>query len=279
MQYLDPKNDVTFKKVFGEHPDLVISLLNSLLPLSDDQLIESVEYLSLEMLPNIPGKKNSIVDVRCKDKIGRSFIVEMQMYWTSSFMTRMLYNAAKLYSGQLDAGESFSSIRSVYALCLVNENYLPKDKDYLHHYSFNDSKPNGHKIGGIEITSVELPKFKPETFSEKKMQVLWLRFLTEIKAGDKTIPEGLNQSKELQKAIEVLEKSSYTADELTSYHKFWDAVRIEVSIQDDARTEGRAEGRAEGKVEMARVLLQAGVDVNIIVKSSGLTEEEIKALR
>ena len=32
-RYLDPKADLTFKKVFGEHPDLVISLLNALLPL------------------------------------------------------------------------------------------------------------------------------------------------------------------------------------------------------------------------------------------------------
>lgn len=32
MRYLDPKADLTFKKVFGEHPDLVISLLNALLP-------------------------------------------------------------------------------------------------------------------------------------------------------------------------------------------------------------------------------------------------------
>ena len=31
MKYLDPKADLTFKKVFGEHPDLVTSLLNALL--------------------------------------------------------------------------------------------------------------------------------------------------------------------------------------------------------------------------------------------------------
>ncbi|MFV0290046.1 MAG: Rpn family recombination-promoting nuclease/putative transposase, partial [Mangrovibacterium sp.] len=226
---------------------------------------------------------------------------------TSSFMTRMLHNTSKVYSGQLESGEPFSHIRPVYALCLVNETYLPKDEDYLHHYSFNDGKPNGHKISGIEITAVELPKFKSETFSEKKMQVLWLRFLTEIKAGDQIIPEGLNQSKELQKAIEVLEKSSYTAAELASYHKFWDAVRVEVSIQDDAKAEGKAEGlveglaegeaigmkkgkaegeaigmkkgKVEGKVEMARSLLQAGVDIAIIVQSSGLTEAEIKEIR
>ena len=32
-RYLDPKADVTFKKVFDEHRNLVISLLNTMLPL------------------------------------------------------------------------------------------------------------------------------------------------------------------------------------------------------------------------------------------------------
>lgn len=46
-KYLDPKADLTFKKVFGEHEHLMISFLNALLP--------------LEMVPDNPNKKNSIV--------------------------------------------------------------------------------------------------------------------------------------------------------------------------------------------------------------------------
>ena len=85
MRYLDPKADLTFKKVFGEHKDLLISLLNALLPLSGDEQVESVEYLPAELVPDLPMGKNSIVDVRCKDLSGRQFIVEMQMIWTPAF--------------------------------------------------------------------------------------------------------------------------------------------------------------------------------------------------
>ena len=38
-KYLDPKADLTFKRVFDEHPNLVASLLNSLLPLPDGEEI------------------------------------------------------------------------------------------------------------------------------------------------------------------------------------------------------------------------------------------------
>ena len=46
MRYLDPKADLTFKKVFGEYPDLITSFLNALLPFeTEDEKIVSLEYL------------------------------------------------------------------------------------------------------------------------------------------------------------------------------------------------------------------------------------------
>ncbi|MBQ9587217.1 MAG: PD-(D/E)XK nuclease family transposase, partial [Bacteroidales bacterium] len=105
-KYLDPKADLTFKLVFGEHPDLVMSLLNSLLPLEPDGQITDVEYLSNEMVPENPGKKNSIVDVRCTDGRGRQFIVEMQLYWNPWFQQRVLLNASKAVIKQLDKNEN-----------------------------------------------------------------------------------------------------------------------------------------------------------------------------
>lgn len=77
MRYLNPKADLTFKRVFGEHPDLVKSFLNALLPLPAEECITDIEYLPSEMVPENPLRKNSIVDVRCKDNKGRYFIVEM----------------------------------------------------------------------------------------------------------------------------------------------------------------------------------------------------------
>ena len=89
MTYLDPKNDLTFKKIFGQHPHLLKSFLNAILPLDEDQLIESLEYLPLELVPEIPLLKHSIVDVRCKDNKAPQFIVEMQMFWTENFKSRV----------------------------------------------------------------------------------------------------------------------------------------------------------------------------------------------
>ena len=59
-RYLDPKNDLTFRKIFGQRPHLLISFLNSMLPLEEGQVIEEIEYTDNEMLPELPGFKRSM---------------------------------------------------------------------------------------------------------------------------------------------------------------------------------------------------------------------------
>ena len=77
MKYLDPKNDLTFRKIFGEHPNIMKSFLNSILPLDEGQFIETITYEDSSLIPELPELKRSIVDVRCTDNHNRQFIVEM----------------------------------------------------------------------------------------------------------------------------------------------------------------------------------------------------------
>src|ERR1700738_650684 len=106
-RYLDPKTDIVFKKIFGQHPHLLKSFLNAVLPLPEDGFIVSLEYLPSAQVPVIPAFKYTVVDVRCTDQQGRIFIVEMQIQWTTGFMQRMLFNASKAYVSQLQKGEQF----------------------------------------------------------------------------------------------------------------------------------------------------------------------------
>ena len=61
MKYLDPKADLTFKKIFGNHPKRLISLQNALLPLSEEEQIHEIKYLPTELVPQLEGGKNTIV--------------------------------------------------------------------------------------------------------------------------------------------------------------------------------------------------------------------------
>ena len=149
-KYLDPKADLTFKLVFGEHPDLVMSLLNALLPLDEDGQITNVEYWPSELVPDNPGKKDSVVDVRCTDQRGRQFIVEMQLYWNEFFQQRVLLNASKAVVRQLDKGMNYKLIQPVYCLNLVNDIGFESDPDeFYHDYAIVNVEHSDRIIEGL----------------------------------------------------------------------------------------------------------------------------------
>lgn len=276
-KYLDPKADLTFKKIFGEHPDLVISLLNALLPFSEEQKITEIEYLPAELTPDNPMRKNSIVDVRCKATDGRQFIVEMQMEWTTAFKQRVLFNASKAYVRQLKKSKKYHLLQPVYSLSLVNDVFENDIEDFYHYYRLVHEEHTEKVIDGLHLVFVELPKFKPHTISEKKMQVLWLRFLTEIGEDTKEVPAELIENAEVKQAIEIVEESAYTDEELEQYDKFWDAIRVEQAFVDEAEIRYGL-GIQKEKVDTARRMKAKGYDVGNIAEITGLTVGQIKAL-
>ena len=286
-KYLNPKADMTFKLVFGEHPDLVMSLLNALLPLPEDGQIESVEYLTPEMVPDTPAKKDSIVDVRCKDQQGRQFIVEMQLYWNEEFKRRVLLNASKAIVRQLDKGQDYSLIQPVYCLSLVNDKAFDYETDeFYHDYAIVNVEHTDRHIEGLRFVFVELPKFKPQSIAEKKMAVLWLRFLTEIAEDTVEAPVELLENRDTSKALSIVEKSAMTEGQLYAYERFWLAVTDERILREAATKKGYNEGWEKGMEKgmektnryNAVKMKELGLMPDVISQVTGLSVEEIKRL-
>ena len=274
-KYLNPKADLTFKLLFGEHPDLTMSLLNALLPLPENGLITSVEYATPEMVPENPAKKNSVVDVRCKDQQGRQFIVEMQLYWSDEFRQRVILNASKAVVKQLKKGEDYTLIQPVYCLNLINDiGFESAPDDFYHDYAIVDVAHTDRIIEGLRLVFVELPKFKPKSISEKKMAVLWLRYLTEIDESTSEAPAELLENEDTRKALEIVEKSAFTEGQLYAYEQFWDAIVNERVL----RQKSYREGMTKGIALTAAKLKKMGMAIKDIIKATGLTEEEINKL-
>ncbi len=146
-RFLDPRGDIVFKRIFGEHPEILREFLNGVLPVEDEsEFIVSLEYLPGEQVPDIPLIKNSIVDVRCKDASGRQFIVEMQMAWTNAFLLRVLFKASKAYLRQLENGERYEMLCPVYGLSILDDTYDP-DPDAYYHDHRTVAKSNEHRRG------------------------------------------------------------------------------------------------------------------------------------
>jgi predicted transposase/invertase (TIGR01784 family) len=278
MRYLDPKNDLPFWKVFGGHPRLLKSFLNAILPLS--VTIKDLEYLPADMVPELPLLMYPIVNVRCFDEQERQFIVEMQMLWTNSFKTRVQFNANKAYVRHLDKGNEYKELQPVYALGLVNQVFEHDMEQFYHHYKIVHLANTNKVLKGLEFVFVEIPKFKAANYNEKRLQVLWLRYLSEIKNATETISPELFEVQEIREAIEMLEESAYTKSEMAAYDKYWDNISVERTLLSDSyvegKMEGKIEGKIEGKMEIAKRALKKGLSINDIVELTELSEDEIK---
>lgn len=286
-RYLDPKADIVFKKIFGDHPHLLISFLNAVLPLAANSHIVELSYLPTEQVPVIPEFKRTIADVKCKDAQGRIFIVEMQMNWTDSFKQRLLFGTSQAFVKQLEKGAEYKYLQPVYGLGMVAETYDQTNQDWYHHYQLvKKGNVDADVIEHLQLIFIELPKFPIHSPGEKKLRLLWLRFLREINEKTTTVSKELLDVPEIAEAIELTEESAYSPGELDVYEGYWDSVRREKTLISDnyaegkaeGKTEGKAEGKAEGKIEVAKKMIKLGLSIDIIIGATDLTREEVEKM-
>jgi len=139
---------------------------------------------------------------------------------------------------------------------------------------------------------VELKKFKPQTWPERKMAVLWLRFLTEIDGTIRDAPPELKENPDVRKALEMVEASALTPEERAKYDGFQDWLcRERRRANAERRAElvpglkaqlnaekARADAATEKLRQSARKMKAKGFSADDIAELTGLTADEIKAL-
>ena len=290
-KFLDPKNDVAFKKLFGseEHKDILIHFINDILELKGNDQIEEVTFLSPIQDPEIASKKQSIVDVLCQDKNGVQFIVEMQVAPTKGFEKRAQYYAAKAYSRQLNRGKKedgkYSNLKEVIFIA-ISDCIIFKDKEeYKSDHIILDKKTYEHDLKDFSFTFIELPKFKKDKISDlENILEKWCYF---FKYADETSESELKKiiasDLVIERAYEALNQFNWSETELLAYDEEIKRIRDNIAAMDyqtdKAREEGREEGREEEKIEIALNLLKQGLDPKLISSATNLSEDQILSLK
>ena len=217
MIFLDPCNDVAFKKIFGSegHKNITISFLNSMLELTGTKAIASIEFMNNEQLPQMRDKKENILDVFCIDQSGNKYIVEVQVKGVKEFGERMVYYGAKTYSMQLGKGKPYHHLTPVVTLSIVNFTMFPNKKNYKSIHRLLDDKTYENDIKELTFAFVELKKFNKQESELKTNEDKWIYFIKEIKKQDH-IPTGLAQG-EFEDACHVAERMTWSEGELNVY--------------------------------------------------------------
>ena len=285
MQFLDPTNDYAFKKIFGDENKkyILISFLNSILQLPDNEQITDVTLLNSHQIPHLPGAKETILDVRCHDQVAAEYIVEMQVLPQEFFDKRVLYYASKAYAHQLESGAAYHSLKPVIFLGILNFQFTQNDH-YLSTHIVQDITTKEHVLQDFRFTFAELPKFEKTESELKTVEDKWLYFLKHAKQLD-AVPAVIHEAA-LKEAFEIVKRLNWDEAALELYDVRGIYVQDEIQRVrfgylkgiKEGQEQGREEGREEERILIAKNLLAQGVAINVIVQTTGLPKETVETI-
>jgi predicted transposase/invertase (TIGR01784 family) len=274
MQFADIKNDIAFRKIFGNENKTVIliSFLNAVLKLEGNSKMSWVEILNPYQLPIVLGAKSTILDVKAKDKTGSEYIVEMQVTEKIGFAKRVQYYSAKSYSSQLNVGENYHKLKPTIFIGILNFEFL-ETENYLSRHLILDAETQEHKLKDLDFNFIELPKFHK---TERELQTLidkWVFFIKN--AEDLTVIPSNIDDEGLRSAYVEADKHTWSKADLEAYEyarmRETDELTREIFVVQKAQLSTQN--------EIAKNLITLGLDNTTIAQGTGLTMEQIEELR
>lgn len=279
MCKINPRVDYAFKKLFGteENKDLLIGFINAVVS-EQDQVVD-LELKNPYNPKNFKNDKISIFDIKAQDKKGTWFNIEMQMLDQEYYAQRAMYYWARLYVSQLSSGINYDKLTKTIGINILNFDCLDEEK-YHNVYKLKNIETEKEIINHLEIHFIELEKY------DNKLSTLmdrWVNFLKKADEYSKSkLPKELEEVPTIKKALEALETMYLTEEERELYEGRLKWIRDEQIAIASAEKRGREEGMKEGvekrNIEIAKNMLESGMEIDLVAKITGVSIEEIKKI-
>lgn len=302
---MDLKIDYAFKKVFGKpgNEPMLIAFLNAALSPFDDERIASIEILNSTRNREHVGDKMSVMDILPKTEHGALVNIEIQLKDEHDMERRTMYYWAGVYVDQMKKGMAFQELKQTITINIVNFRYIKQTNRY--HTKFRVKE----ETDVLEVHFMELPKLMDlwEAGNASPEENLLARWLLLLEADDHEdirgrLEEIAMEDRAMKRAFEQWEEVSMDDDTWNEYRERRKAVLDELAKvrerelrEQDALERGMQQGiergieqgielgieqgLVQGKRATARELIAEDVDMTLIAKVTGLSMDEIEALR
>ena len=306
-KYIDLMVDWSFKKIFGTevNKDILIEFLKVIFP---QYAISDITYVPTEQLGIMEDDRKAIFDVLCRTVDGKTFLVEMQRGYQKHFFERALFYTSfpimkqgkKALAEEARGNRPWDfSLDGVFFLGILNFKY-EDDEMTEHRYRLMEATSKKLMTDKLEFVFVEVEKFdKGEDELETDLDK-WLYLLKNM-SNLLGRPERL-RDRIFTKLFDVAELAQLDDKDRIKYIKAMNTERdtynqIEYARESgreegleeghkkghkEGKEEGLKEGRAEGvkqnSFDIAKRMLEKGIDIETISELTGLTEKEISEL-
>jgi predicted transposase/invertase (TIGR01784 family) len=286
---LDPKVDIVFKNIMTKNcPESKIALINfinSFLETKEEKIIDVV-VINNEPTVDSELEKASRMDVNARTANGDHINIEVQLKNIDDMANRAIFYASKMLTNQSSKGISYAMLNKATSINIYNFTFFKEERlmdvydtcftygDIEHQIELSDIV----KIHIIELTKLhkilEKAKENVESLTDKEA---WTIFLAYAASEDYEylIEEIMKRKEGVKMAGQILNEVSLDEKERARYMSHLKWLNDMYSSRDYMHKKGREEGREEIVVN----LLKENVDVQIIKKVTGFSEENIEELR
>lgn len=265
-RYLDPTNDVAFKKLFS-NKDRLINLLNSILRLSERNKIKELDYIPQEQMPLFLDGKRSIFDLKVKDETGRWYIIEMQRKMERDYINRVQFYGSYSYVNQIEQGVSHKDLLPVVVISIIGKKMFPDELPCINYHCLKETNTNKQYLFSLMYVFVELGKFDDGKIDNDTDQ--WLHLL-KYAHNEQEPPQGIHNESVLS-AYEDLEQYRWNVQEHDAY------IRAKLAMEAEQLNLEKSydDGKIDERIEIAKKMLLDGEPIKKVIKFTELTEEQV----
>ena len=282
LELLPLTDDYIFKRVFAYkgNESVLKDFLEALLKIE----IKGIKITNPEIIPYEKGEKRGLLDIKAEINDGTMLDVEMQMKNERNTEERATEYMGKMISEQLQVGEDYQNLKKSIVIFITNYNFLKRNSYHsVGRMKFDETIEDeyvnmGYEIEDevaskyIEVHYIELPKFKKKELSKFTKLDQWMCIFTQNREG---IMLAEKENKEIKRAINTLDFLSKDPKERERHNSIvmakYNRLVSEHNFFED--------GKKENSIEIAKEMLKEKMPIDMIMKFTKLTKEEIENLK
>ena len=213
---------------------------------------------------------------------GNWIIIEMQILNVEGFEKRVLYNATKTYSAQLNKGDEYEVLSPVIALTITDFKMFDDIDRPISQFVLKEKQSSvEYPASDLELVFIELPKFNTSLADLETLADKWIYFLKHAK--DLTlVPENMGAIGEIQQAFDIANKAGLSREELDLVDRQLMYLQDQRGAVTYAKEQGIEQGIKQGSQTMQRSIAQqllSTLDDSTISQATGLSLEDVRSLR
>ncbi len=273
-----PKMDIIFQAIFGEvgSENITKDFLEKILKRKIEKIsLDKNPILRRELKDDKLGVLDIITELDGKEKCN----IEMQLIDKNNIIERMLYYWSKMYTRQIKAGDDYNKLEKTIVILIADFN-IKGLEEVEYHSTWKIIETNSVKklilTDKFELDIIELLKIKGRE-NEKDQLLDWLIFLENPES--ERVARKMEENKNLKEAVEKLDRISEDEKMQRIIELREKAIRDEHAIYAKGLDDGVEKGAREKQIEIAKSMLKENMDIEIIIKITGLTKEEIEKLK